>query len=183
MALQPDLVLATSGVQEPIIASLERLKLIVVALDATDFAAWRGTSDWSASLTGNTAQCRQPRRRLPRPCRGRRPSRCLAAVASPQGSLPALGGSLDDRGTGTFIGQMIEAAGGSNMFGDVTTRFPRPSEEEVLARAPEVILSTYGDMNAGGRDTRPAVNVSAREQDWAQIPAVLIIASHSSTKT
>ena len=75
-------------------------------------------------------------------------------------------------GPGTFIGQMIEAAGGSNVFGDVTTRFPRPSEEEILARAPEVILGTYGDMNAGGRDDEARRKRIRSRAGWARIPAV-----------
>ena len=75
-------------------------------------------------------------------------------------------------GPGTFIGQMIESAGGSNVFGDVTTRFPRPSEEEILARAPEVILSTYGDMNAGGPNDEARRKRIRSRAGWAQIPAV-----------
>ena len=75
-------------------------------------------------------------------------------------------------GPGTFIGQMIEAAGGINVFGDVTTRFPRPSEEEILARAPEVILSTYGDMNAGGPNDEARRQRIRSRAGWAQIPAV-----------
>ena len=74
-------------------------------------------------------------------------------------------------GPGTFIGQMIEAAGGTNVFGDVITRFPRPSEEEILARAPEVILSTYGDMNSGGLDDEARRKRIRSRAGWAQIPA------------
>jgi iron complex transport system substrate-binding protein len=75
-------------------------------------------------------------------------------------------------GPATFIGRMIELAGGTNAFGDVTTRYPRPSEEEVLARAPEVILASTGAM--AGRESDEA----ARRQrllsraGWAQVPAI-----------
>jgi iron complex transport system substrate-binding protein len=75
-------------------------------------------------------------------------------------------------GPSTFIGQMIVQAGGTNVFGDVTTRYPRPSEEEILARAPEVILVAYGAMTADQK------NNDARREDirsrsgWSGIPAI-----------
>ncbi len=172
MALRPDLVLATSGVQEPIIGSLERLKLTVVALDATDFAGVARNIRLVGRLTGNTAQCRPARHRIPRPSCRSRPSRCLAAIARPKVLYLLWEDPVMTAGPGTFIGQMIEAAGGSNIFGDVTTRYPRPSEEEILARAPEVILGTYGDMNSGSADDEARRKRIRSRTGWAQIPAV-----------
>ena len=78
MALRPDLVLATSGVQEPIIGSLERLKLVVVALDATDFAGVARNIRLVGRLTGNTAR---PTGSPPASSTASPPS----AVASPRG--------------------------------------------------------------------------------------------------
>jgi iron complex transport system substrate-binding protein len=172
IALRPDLVLATSGIQEPIIASLERLKLVVVALDASDFKGVARNIGLVGRLTGNKAQA------------NRLASEFLDRVA-------AVGRRVDSRrsprpkvlyllwedplmttGPRTFIGQMIETAGGTNIFGDVTTRFPRPSEEEVLARAPEVILSTFGDMNAGGPDDEIRRKRIRSRAGWSQIPAI-----------
>jgi iron complex transport system substrate-binding protein len=172
VALRPDLVLATGGVQEPIIASLERLKLVVVALDATDFAGVAGNIRLVGRLTGNTALAERVAAGFV--------DRVAAVghrVASRQSPRPKVFYMLWDdplmtAGPGTFIGQMIEAAGGSNVFGDVTTRFPRPSEEEVLTRAPEIILSTYGDMNAGRPDNEARRKRIRSRAGWAQIPAV-----------
>jgi cobalamin transport system substrate-binding protein len=172
MALRPDLVLATSGVQEPIIASLERLKLVVVALDATDFKGVARNIRLVGRLTGNTAHAdRLATEFLDRVAAvGRR-------VASRRTRRPKVLYLLYEHplltaGPATFIGQMIEAAGGSNVFGDLTARFPRPSEEEVLARAPEVILATYGDMNAGGPDDEARRKRIRSRAGWAQVPAV-----------
>jgi iron complex transport system substrate-binding protein len=172
MALRPDLVLATGGVQQPIIGSLERLKLVVVALDATNFAGVERNIRLVGRLTGNTARAdRLATEFLDRVAAVSR------RIASRQSHRPKVlfllwEDPLTTAGPGTFIGQIIEASGGSNVFGDVTTRYPRPSEEEILARAPEVILGTYGDMSSGGPDDEARRKRIRSRAGWAQIPAV-----------
>ncbi len=172
MAQRPDLVLATSGVQEPIIGSLERLKLVVVALDATDFAGVARNIRLVGRVTGNTG--RADRLATDFLDRAAAVDRRVASRKSPRPKVLFLlyEDPLMTAGPGTFIGQMIEAAGGSNVFRDVTTRFPRPSEEEILERAPEVILSTYGDMNPGGPDDEGRRKRIRSRAGWAKIPAV-----------
>ena len=46
-------------------------------------------------------------------------------------------------GPGGFIHDVIEAAGGRNLFGDLHTPWPRVDLETVVARDPDVILATY----------------------------------------
>lgn len=52
-------------------------------------------------------------------------------------------------GKNTFIHELIEIAGGRNIFKDAPTKYPRPNPEEVLKRKPETIiicrLSDVGD--------------------------------------
>ena len=75
-------------------------------------------------------------------------------------------------GPNTFIGRMVETAGGINLFADATTRYPRPSEEEILARDPEVILLPVGAMTAKqGTDAERRDRVAARP-GWAGLAAV-----------
>jgi iron complex transport system substrate-binding protein len=171
-ALRPDLVLATSGVQEPIIAPLERLGLTVVALDATDFAGVVRNIRTVGRLTGHSADAEQLANGfLDRVAAvGRR----VAARRSPRPKVLYLlrEDPLMTAGPATFIGQMIEAAGGINVFGDVTTRFPRPSEEEILARAPEIILCTHGAMTAGEQHDEARRQAIRGRRGWDQIPAV-----------
>ena len=79
IALRPDLVLATSGIQEPIIASLERLKLVVVAIDATDFA---GVAEHPVGRPPHRklGKRRPARERIPGPRRGRGPAQSRRGV-------------------------------------------------------------------------------------------------------
>jgi iron complex transport system substrate-binding protein len=47
-------------------------------------------------------------------------------------------------GTGSFIHQMLELAGGENIVGRTSTAYPKVSLEEVLRRDPEVLLFPVG---------------------------------------
>jgi iron complex transport system substrate-binding protein len=48
--------------------------------------------------------------------------------------------SLFAAGPGSFLGEMLAAAGGDNVLGEVGTPYPRVSVEEVIGRDPDVIL-------------------------------------------
>jgi len=174
VALRPDLVLATGGVQAPIVAPIERLGLPVVALDAEDFEGVARNIRLVGKLTDHSADAdRLTTRFLDRVQAVR------ARVASRTGPRPRprvlyliSEDPLVTAGPKTFIGQMIETAGGINIFGDVSKRYPKPSEEEILSRAPDVILTSFGAMNAEGRDeSARRANLRSRP-GWGAIPAV-----------
>lgn len=69
-------------------------------------------------------------------------------------------------GPNTFIGQMIQIAGGVNIFADVEERYPQVSAETVIMRNPQVILSP--DSHA---DKINPEELSKRG-GWASIDAV-----------
>jgi iron complex transport system substrate-binding protein len=49
-------------------------------------------------------------------------------------------------GRGTFLDEMIEIAGGINVFGDVDMRYPQISPEAVLAKQPDVIIELLPEV-------------------------------------
>ena len=49
-------------------------------------------------------------------------------------------------GSGSFIHQMLELAGGENIVGRTATPYPKVSLEEVLRNDPEVIIFPVGTM-------------------------------------
>jgi iron complex transport system substrate-binding protein len=51
---------------------------------------------------------------------------------------------LQTVGPGSFIHQLIEAAGGANIAAGTSTAYPRLALEEVLARDPELIVFPVG---------------------------------------
>jgi ABC-type Fe3+-hydroxamate transport system substrate-binding protein len=56
-------------------------------------------------------------------------------------------------GSGTFLDEIIEAAGGTNVFGDQKTLWPAVSVEEALRRQPDVVVIAMGESL---RETVPA---------------------------
>jgi iron complex transport system substrate-binding protein len=61
------------------------------------------------------------------------------------GRTPATVQDLMVVGKGSFLNELIEAAGGANMFKDTIGFYPRIPREEIYAGAPEVIID-MGDM-------------------------------------
>ncbi|HEY8149067.1 MAG TPA: ABC transporter substrate-binding protein, partial [Vicinamibacteria bacterium] len=56
------------------------------------------------------------------------------------GHSPDALASLYAVGPKSFLGEMLEAAGGENVLSDVRTPYPRISVEEVIGRDPDMIL-------------------------------------------
>jgi iron complex transport system substrate-binding protein len=69
-------------------------------------------------------------------------------------------------GPSTFIGHMIELAGGINIFADRPEHYPQISAEEVLRRNPAVIL---GPVNQGGNLSRTQ---TLSRPGWQHLAAV-----------
>ncbi len=82
-------------------------------------------------------------------------------------------------GPATFIGQLIGLAGGRSVFDDQTALWPNVSMEEIVRRAPDVIVLPVGEFRAsaaatlagrpGWRDLR-----AAREGRVVAVPANLL---------
>jgi iron complex transport system substrate-binding protein len=92
------------------------------------------------------------------------------ATTVPRKTLFVIGHSpLYVAGSGTFINDLVEIAGGTNIAGDALGQYPRFGIEEVIVRAPEVIIdSTLGTAF-------PARDVATRREWWSRwdtLPAV-----------
>ena len=67
-----------------------------------------------------------------------------------------------------YIGQLIELAGGENVFAGAGAVYPKVSVEEILARNPDIII----DMSMGGAETEEqAARVRALWEDFSTITA------------
>jgi iron complex transport system substrate-binding protein len=66
-------------------------------------------------------------------------------------------------GRGTFLDEMIEIAGGVNVFGDVEMRYPQVSPEAVLAKQPEVIIELLPEV-----DVTAELEAQLRQQ-WREL--------------
>lgn len=66
-------------------------------------------------------------------------------------------------GPGTFLNEVVDAAGADNIFGDAGAQWPRVSLEEVVARAPEVVIVPRGEGFVEPLERLPG---------WRDLPAV-----------
>ncbi|MFP4058645.1 MAG: ABC transporter substrate-binding protein [Candidatus Brocadiia bacterium] len=86
------------------------------------------------------------------------------------GHTPGSLRSLSTAGGGTFLSQLLGIAGGRNVFSDVGLPYPTVSKDQLVERAPEVIVELRPPMVPGR-----ALSAAARRQlvaDWARLPSL-----------
>jgi iron complex transport system substrate-binding protein len=168
LALRPDLVILY-GSQSDLQSQLDRAGIRTVGYRHGGIAATFETLRQLGARTGHQVQARALVSRLEKELagiRGRvaaRPRpRTLLVIGRQPGTLREVYAS---GGVG-FLHEMLEIAGGVNVFGDVPRESVQPSLETILARAPDVILEV--------RAAAPA-NPDAERDVWsliASVPAV-----------
>jgi iron complex transport system substrate-binding protein len=141
VALKPDLVLSADESQQPVIDALAQLQIPVVAFKATSFEDVYANITLIGQITGQEAGANETVTYM---------QQRVAAVtdkiaAVPQSERPSVFWEVWDEplmtaGPKTFIGQMIDLAGGENLFTDVTEEYPQISAEAVAQRNPDIIL-------------------------------------------
>jgi iron complex transport system substrate-binding protein len=146
-ALQPTLVIIpTNPVQ--LRQRLEALKLRVLELDQEGLGALYRSFREVGNATGTAARAEK----LVAEVRGglaairaraaaRKPARAMFVVGRAPGGLEG----LMVAGAASYLNEIMEIAGGANVFADARAAYPKVSLEEVLARNPEVIID-MGEM-------------------------------------
>lgn len=166
VALEPDLVLA-SGSQDEVIPILEQAGLTVIALQPDTFEDIYANIELVGQVTNHPAEATA----LVNDLRRRTEAVKARVAAIPADQRPTVFYEVWDEplmtaGPDTFIGQMIELAGGKSIFSDVREDWPQVSAEVIVARNPDVIL--------GPQDHEEALlpeKIAARP-GWANIAAV-----------
>jgi iron complex transport system substrate-binding protein len=163
VALHPDLVLllpserdvaaklqllgiATLVVPVESLADIERSFLLVAGRCGVPQAGVRLAAAWRAGLAGGPIPG-APRVML---SVDRQPGRVTAILAAARG---------------TFLDELLALLGGVNVFADAASRYPQVGLEEVVARAPQVILELR-------TEPAPPAVVAALVADWRRLPTV-----------
>jgi iron complex transport system substrate-binding protein len=143
LALKPDLVLAPQDmIQADLLQHLDRVKVPIFVLQAAQledvvvqiqtiariFDRSKAGDELAATIRQRIAVVKERTQALTRP-------RVLYVLNTDP---------LQTVGPGSFIHQLIEAAGGANIAADTSTAYPRFALEEVLARDPELIVFPVG---------------------------------------
>jgi len=168
LALRPDLVVIY-GSQQDTRARFERAGIRIFAYRHGGLAAMLDTMRQVGAVAGRAAAAadtaRQVQGRLDQlrdRVRGRpRPQTLLVFERSPQ----TLRGIYASGGAG-FLNEMLEYAGGANVFADVKRESVQPSQESILTRAPQAILEIRGSGLLSDVDAR-------RDHDvWNHLPSL-----------
>ena len=167
VALRPDLVLAAGAIHETVVGALENVNIPVISIDPANLNGVYESMELLGRLTGHEEGAAQ-------------------AVAEMKGSIADVVAKVETipeaervtvfwevwdeplmtAGPGTFPGQMIDLAGGINIFADVSDDWPTVSSEEVLKRNPAVI------MGPDSHKDKLTPEVVAQRPGWGHIAAV-----------
>lgn len=163
---RPDVVFTVGQIHRPVVEALEAHRVAVVAVEPATCEAAADALELVARVAGEP----EAGARLAGDFRRR-----LAAVRDRAAAVPAdkrptvlyvVGVEpLIGAGSGSFVGQMLEIAGGRNVLADAPQQYPRVADEAVVARDPAVILTPDGGHAGLADDLR-------RRPGWAGLGAV-----------
>lgn len=170
VAKQPDMVLCKFDTHQPLIESLDRLEIPVIALGPESLAELFEEATW----LGHVLDRQQQADRLIEQMK-QRASQLTAMTESPNYTRRRVfyqvwPEPLMTVGQGAFIDQLLELAGLDNVTKDVPGRYPIISAELVVQRDPEVIIvpaSATSPLDVGAIVDRPGWNAIQAVKDRA----------------
>mgnify|MGYP000022227953 CR=1 FL=1 len=172
-ALAPDMVFAAGITNPDVVTAIEKLKIPVVVVGSvnTTVASIKSDITLVGTLLGATSEATTLTTQI------QTDWDALAAKVATAPKKPRVFWELDATdpskpytiGAGSFVNDLLVAAGAVNVFADVKNPYPQVSVEQVVAAAPDIIIladSLYGvtpDMvsKRAGWETIPAVKSNA----------------------
>lgn len=164
IALNPEVVFATGGVQNEVVKQLTDLGIKVIVLDASRLDDVLAAIELAGLITGQVDQARdlvnQLRQRIEMIKLAVEP---WASVSPRQVFYEVWYDPPVSVGPGSFIHDLIEIAGGTNLMADSDTAYPIANLENIIAADPDVIIYAHGAMSTA--------QVAERD-GWRQMEAV-----------
>lgn len=168
IALHPDLVLAGDEHHRTVIELLSKRRIPALSIKATDFGGVYGSIRLIGQATGRQPEADALVKSMQ--ARVETVSKQVARIRPVDRVRvywEVFDAPLITSGRNSFIGQLIEMAGGVNVFADIDAEFPQVNSEAVIARDPQVILGP----EVPGADTMSIGKLRARK-GWSGIDAV-----------
>lgn len=150
---------------------LEQLKLRVLEVDLESLAGILAGIESIGAAVGKRQEARQLRlqleqrlQRLREQPRARKPR-----VAFLVGRTPGRLEGMVAVGPGSYLHELLEAAGGVNVFGDAPVMYPKISVEQLLSRQPDVIFEMGDEVHGSVDPNKYRENVLAV---WRGMPGL-----------
>jgi iron complex transport system substrate-binding protein len=165
VGLKPDVVFAATTVQLKAVESLEEKGVTVILLDPKNIQDILDDILLVGKATGKEAEAKklveEMRRRIDFVV-----IKTQNVSYRPRVYYEVWHDPLMSVGPGTWVHELIELAGGSNIFSDAKVKYPKVSSESVIARNPEIIIIKIGYMGEVAREE------IAKRPGWNTIDAV-----------
>lgn len=165
VALDPDLVLAAHSLQLKAIEQLEEKGVTVVGLDPKSLKDVLNDILLVGKVTGKEAEAKalveSMEQRIENVV-----SKTKEAQYRPRVYYEVWHDPLMSAGPGTWINELIELAGGVNIFSDAKAPYPEVSSESIITRNPEIIIIKVGYMGGVAKEE------IKRRPGWEAIDAV-----------
>lgn len=139
VALQPDIVFATGGVQAKFVYQLEELGLTTIALYGENISAVYRSIELAGIVTGKVEEAKTLIKELKEKIENIS-QLTKQADYKPKVLYIVWLDPLMSVGKRSFINDLIEAAGGENIFADLEKGYPVVSPEEIVVRDPDIII-------------------------------------------
>ena len=168
VALEPDLVLASSGSLDTA-ENLKSLGYKVLVLEAKTIDGVLQDLLLVGRATGNDVEAgivvSEIRQRIDTVA-----NQATAAATTPKVYHEIWNEPIMSAGPGTFIHELITLAGGENIFGDATTSWPTASSEVIVEKNPDVMF--FPNMYMGQENFYVTLEVVKDRPGWSSITAV-----------
>jgi iron complex transport system substrate-binding protein len=152
VSFQPDLVLATGGIQSGLRAKLENLGIKVFVVNPSTLDGVYSDMTALGRLLGVSGQATTVVDSMKE--RAAAVEQKVAGLARPAVFVEIYSKPLMTAGTGTFIDNLITLAGGTNIGSAAGSGYPTFSEEVLLKDNPDVYIATTGSMASPGQIAR-----------------------------
>lgn len=171
VAMKPDLVLLGGDYHRGISEQLTKLKIPVLSFDPQSMAAIQSSIQRISVATGHVESGDQLIQKLDREMTSiQKQVKPYQKQGKPRVFYQVWDQPLMTAGPTSFIGELIQLAGGDNIFKDVKLAYPQVSEESLIVRNPDVILLPR--TKGGPSDAAEAIRTLSERSGWKQMNAV-----------
>ncbi|MFH1328097.1 MAG: cobalamin-binding protein [Candidatus Bathyarchaeota archaeon] len=140
ISLNPDLILATGGVQLPYVEQLSALGYPVVALDPTDIDGVIDNVILVGTVTGNVEGANEVAQSMRSKISWVEDRVAAESNYTPRVYFELWHDPYMSFGPGTWVDEIITKAGGTNLFYDSVSTYPVVNSETIIDRNPEFII-------------------------------------------
>jgi len=141
VALEPDFVLSSGSLQRDLIDELARLDIVTVAIEPQSLDDVLRHIRLVGRITGEASRAERVASRIADDLERIRSRFASKGPAErPRVFYQVWDRPLRTAGAASFIGHLIEAAGGRNLFGTIQEAYPLVSEESLIEADPQVIF-------------------------------------------